>query len=131
MLISDAAVNVTPDLKTRQQAIRTLVETAHALGIETPNVAILSATETPIASIPSSMDARELCKWAEANVDAARFAGPLSFDLSVAPEAVEIKAFQAIPLPVLPMHCWCLTSLPEIFSSRHLSGTKVPVLRAL
>ena len=98
LLISDAAVNVTPDLKTRQQAIRTLVETAHALGIETPNVAILSATETPIASIPSSMDARELCKWAEANVDAARFAGPLSFDLSVAPEAVEIKGISGNPV---------------------------------
>ena len=44
------------------------------------------------------MEARELCKWAEANVDAARFAGPLSFDLSVAPEAVEIKGISGNPV---------------------------------
>lgn len=98
LLISDAAVNVAPDLKTRQQALRVLVETAQALGITTPNVAILSATETPIASIPSSMDAQELCQWADAHIEGARFSGPLSFDLSVAPDAVAIKGIEDNPV---------------------------------
>lgn len=98
LLISDAAVNVTPDLKTRQQAIRVLVDTARALGIDTPKVAILSATETPIASIPSSMDAKELCQWAEAHIDDAEISGPLSFDLSLAPQAVAIKGMKDNPV---------------------------------
>lgn len=98
LLISDAAVNVAPDLKTRQEALRALVETAHALDITTPKVAILSATETPIASIPSSMDARDLCEWAEANIDRAQFSGPLSFDLSVSPDAVSIKGLKDNPV---------------------------------
>jgi phosphate acetyltransferase len=98
LLISDAAVNVMPDLKTRQQALRVLVETAHALGIDTPKVAILSATETPIASIPSSLEAQELSRWAEENIDGALFSGPLSFDLSVVPEAVKIKDVKNNPV---------------------------------
>ena len=98
LLISDAAVNVAPDIKTRQAAVRALVDTAHALGITKPRVAILSATETPIASIPSSMDARELCQWAEAHIDNAEFSGPLSFDLAVSPEAVAIKGVKENPV---------------------------------
>ena len=91
ILISDAAVNVTPDLKTRQQTIITLASTARALGIKTPKIAVISATETPIASIPSSLEAQKLSDWAKENVTDAIVQGPLSFDLAVAPEAVEIK----------------------------------------
>ncbi|MCE2516801.1 MAG: phosphate acetyltransferase [Alphaproteobacteria bacterium] len=91
ILISDAAVNVTPDIKTRQQTVISLAETAKALGIDTPRIAIIAATETPIASIPSSMEAKELSDWAQDNVPGAVVNGPLSFDLAMAPEAVAIK----------------------------------------
>lgn len=91
ILISDAAVNVTPDLKTRQQTVITLAETAQALGIDTPRIAIIAATETPIPSIPSSLEAKELSDWAQENVPQAIVSGPLSFDLAMAPEAVAIK----------------------------------------
>lgn len=91
ILISDAAVNVTPDLKTRQQTVVTLAETAQALGIETPRIAIIAATETPIPSIPSSLEAKELSDWAQDHVPNAIVNGPLSFDLAMAPEAVAIK----------------------------------------
>ena len=91
VLISDAAVNVTPDRKTREESLRSMVSTAIALGIERPRVAILSATETPIASIPSSMEARELRDWARETLPEADIEGPLSLDLAMAPEAVAIK----------------------------------------
>jgi phosphate acetyltransferase len=91
ILISDAAVNVIPDMKTRQQAIRTCADVAIALGIETPRIAILSATESAIPSIPSSMDAKELSDWAQDNIDKAVVSGPLSLDLALSPEAVAIK----------------------------------------
>jgi phosphate acetyltransferase len=91
ILISDAAVNVIPDMKTRQQAIRTCADVAIALGIKTPRIAIISATESAIPSIPSSMEAKELSDWAQDNIDNAIVRGPLSFDLAIAPEAVAIK----------------------------------------
>lgn len=94
LLISDAAVNVAPDMKTRQQTVKILAKTAISLGIDTPRIAILSATETPIASIPSSLEARELCDWARQNVPNAIISGPLSFDLAISPEAVSIKGLE-------------------------------------
>ncbi len=95
ILISDAAVNVTPDEKTRQQTVRTCRDVAQALGIETPRIAIISATESAIPSIPSSMEAKELSDWAQDNVEGALIDGPLSFDLAMAPEAVSIKGIDA------------------------------------
>ena len=91
ILISDAAVNVIPDMKTRQQTVRSCAEVAKALGINEPRIAIISATETAIASIPSSLEAKELSDWAQDNVEGAIVNGPLSFDLAMAPEAVAIK----------------------------------------
>ena len=95
ILISDAAVNVIPDMKTRQQTVRTCRDVAQALGITTPRIAIISATESAIPSIPSSMEAKELSDWAKSNVEGALVDGPLSFDLAMAPEAVAIKGIDA------------------------------------
>ena len=91
ILISDGAVNVTPDMKTRQQMLISLAHMARSLGIETPKIAVISATETPIASVPSSIEARELSDWAQDHIHDAIVSGPLSFDLAMSPEAVEIK----------------------------------------
>ena len=98
VLISDAAVNVIPDRKTLEESLRSMAAAAAALGIERPRIAILSATETPIASIPSSLDARELRDWARASIPGAEFEGPLSFDLAMAPEAVAIKGVAGNPV---------------------------------
>ena len=81
-------------MKTRQQTVRTCADVARALGIETPRIAIISATETAIPSIPSSMEAKELSDWAQDNVENAIISGPLSFDLAMAPEAVAIKGLK-------------------------------------
>ena len=98
ILISDGAVNVTPDVKTRQQMLISLASTAKALGIETPKIAIISATETPIASVPSSMEAKDLNDWAQDNITGALVSGPLSFDLAMSPEAVSIKGMKDNPV---------------------------------
>ena len=100
ILISDAAVNVIPDMKTRQQTVRTCADVARALGIETPKIAIISATESAIPSIPSSMEAKELCDWAQDNVEGAIVSGPLAFDLAMSSEAVEIKGMDKDSNPV-------------------------------
>jgi len=91
LLISDAAVNVTPDFETRQTATREIVSLAHKLGIAKPKVAFLSATETPIASVPSSVDARILRDWARLEITGADFSGPLALDLVLSARAAAIK----------------------------------------
>lgn len=98
ILISDGAVNVTPDVKTRQQMLISLASTAQALGIDAPKIAIISATETPIASVPSSIEAKDLSDWAQDNVHNAVVTGPLSFDLAMSPEAVAIKGMTDNPV---------------------------------
>lgn len=98
LLISDAAVNVTPDVKTRQSATQAVVQLARARGIAHPKVAFLSATESAIPSVPSSMEAAELCAWAKTEITGADFSGPLALDLILSPEAVAIKGLQDDPV---------------------------------
>lgn len=93
LLITDGAVNVAPDFKTKQSIVENAVNLAHQLGITRPNVAFLSATEEAIMSIPSSMEAAELAKWAKEHVKGAEFCGPLAFDLAVSHETARIKKF--------------------------------------
>ncbi len=98
LLISDAAVNVSPDMKTRQACTQAVVDLARARGIERPKVAFLSATESPIPSVPSSIEAQELCDWAKAEIDGADFSGPLAMDLILSSDAVETKGLTDDPV---------------------------------
>lgn len=91
LLISDAAVNVTPDIKTRQACTQAVVDMAIARGIERPKVAFLSATEAAIPSVPSSIEAQELCDWAKAKIKGADFSGPLAMDLILSQDAAATK----------------------------------------
>ena len=98
LAISDAAVNVAPDVETRKSATRQTVDILHRIGVRKPRIAFLSATETPIASVPSSMEARDLCEWARAELTNAEFSGPLATDLALSPEAARIKNIHDDPV---------------------------------
>jgi len=91
VLVSDAAVNVTPDEKTQNQSMIEMCALAKKLGQARPKLAILSATETPIASMPASLVARERADWAAANIQDIDVSGPLSFDLALSANAVSTK----------------------------------------
>ncbi len=97
-LIADAAVNVAPSIGTRQDAIRHVADLARRLGIERPAIAILSATETPIDSVPSSIDARDLAHWANEHVPEADVRGPLAMDLILSAEAAATKGIVDDPV---------------------------------
>lgn len=98
LLISDSAVNVMPDRETSQTAIREMVALLHKLGTKRPKIAFLSATETPTPAIPSSIMARELCDWAQTNIQNADFSGPLALDLILSNTAAEIKGLTDDPV---------------------------------
>ncbi|MCL4118882.1 UNVERIFIED_CONTAM: hypothetical protein GTU68_036207 [Idotea baltica] len=91
LLISDAAVNVTPDIKTRQSAVIQCTKLMQLLGEKRPKIAILSATETPIPSVPSSIDAKDLSDWAVSEVPDADVSGPLAMDLILSRDAAKTK----------------------------------------
>lgn len=96
--ISDAAVNVAPNLDTRKDATQEVVRLLHKIGNPRPRVAFLSATESPIEAVPSSMEGRALRDWARENVVDADFSGPLAFDLMMAPKAVQAKKITGDPV---------------------------------
>lgn len=94
LIVSDGAVNVAPDMETRKASLRAVVEVARAVGIERPKVALLSATEEPIASVPSAQEARLLREWARENIPNAVFSGPLALDLILSRAAAQAKNLQ-------------------------------------
>ncbi len=92
LLISDAAINIGPDLDCKRDIVQNAIDLAHALGITAPRVAILSAVETVSARIPSTVDAAALCKMADrGQIIGGRLDGPLAFDNAISPEAAQQK----------------------------------------
>jgi phosphate acetyltransferase len=98
VLISDAAVNVAPNIETRQDCIRECVDLLIRLGTARPKIALLSATESVLPAVPSSVEARDLADWAKANVPNADVSGPLAFDLIMSPKAVATKKLTDDPV---------------------------------
>lgn len=98
ILISDGAVNVAPDFETRKVAVQAVIDVSKAVGLAQPKIAVLSATEEPIPSVPSAVAAAELVDWArEAHPDAI-FSGPLALDLILSKASARIKSREADPV---------------------------------
>ena len=96
LIITDGALNVLPNVKTKMHILRNVIDFSNRIGIERPKVAILSATEEVLDSIPSSIEAKEITKLAkEDNLNADVF-GPLAFDNSVSKKSAAIKGVKNI-----------------------------------
>ena len=92
LFITDAAINIFPDLDTKRDIIQNAIDLLTGLGIENPRVAILSAVETVTTKIPSTIEAAALCKMAErGQITGGLLEGPLAFDNAIDPEAARIK----------------------------------------
>lgn len=90
--ITDAAINVLPNLDVKLDIARNAVALLHALGNQKPRVAVLSATEQVTDKVPSSLEADELSKKAaNGAIEGAIVDGPLAFDNAVSLEAAKIK----------------------------------------
>ena len=98
LIVSDAAVNVTPDIKTRQAAIEMVDQVARRTGIKRPRIALLSATESAIPSMPSSMEAKELELWAKDAVPTCDVRGPLALDLILSLQSAATKGMSDDPV---------------------------------
>jgi phosphate acetyltransferase len=96
LFITDAAVNIAPDLMAKRDIIQNAIDLYTGLGLGAPKVAILSAVETVNPSIPSTIDAAALCKMADrGQITGGELDGPLAFDNAISPEAARIKGIKS------------------------------------
>ncbi len=96
LLVTDAAVNITPTLEDKADIVRNAIDLARALGVARPKVALLSAVETVTPRIASTLDAAALCKMADrGQIANATLDGPLAFDNAISAEAARIKGIES------------------------------------
>ena len=91
LFITDGALNVAPRIDVKMHILKNVIEFANKIEIPKPRVAILSGTEDPIESMPSSVEAKELMERAKNENINAYVHGPLAFDNAISPEAAAIK----------------------------------------
>lgn len=96
LLVTDAAINIAPDLDTKRDIVQNAIDLAQALGVETPKVAILSAVETVASKIPSTVEAAALCKMADrGQIVGGLLDGPLAFDNAISAQAAQTKGIKS------------------------------------
>ncbi|GGY07628.1 phosphate acetyltransferase [Paludibacterium paludis] len=92
LFITDAAINIEPDLMAKRDICQNAIDLCHALDIRSPKVAILSAVETITPTIVSTLDAAALCKMADrGQISGAILDGPLAFDNAISSAAADTK----------------------------------------
>lgn len=97
LFITDAAINIFPDLDAKRDIIQNAVDFYTQAGFgKSPRVAILSAVETVSSKIPSTIEAAALCKMADrGQISGALLDGPLAFDNAIDVEAARIKGIKS------------------------------------
>jgi len=140
LFITDAAVNIAPDLQAKRDIIQNAIDLYVGLGLGTPRVAILSAVETVNPSIPSTIDAAALCKMADrGQITGGELDGPLAFDNAISLEAARIKGIkspvagraQILVVPDLEagnMLAKNLTFLSRADAAGIVLGARVPII---
>ncbi len=92
LFITDAAINIQPDLLEKRDIVQNAIDLAHALGIPRPKVAILSAVETVNPKINSTVEAAALCKMLDrGQIHGGILDGPLAFDNAISKAAADSK----------------------------------------
>jgi len=140
LFITDAAVNIFPDLEAKQDIVQNAIDLHLGLGLGKPRVAILSAVETVTPKIPSTIEAAALCKMAErGQITGGVLDGPLALDNAISREAAEIKGLhspvageaQILVVPDLEagnMLAKNLTFLANADAAGIVLGARVPII---
>jgi phosphate acetyltransferase len=140
LLITDAAINIFPDLEVKRDIIQNAIDLFRDIGQGTPRVAILSAVETVTTKIPSTIEAAALCKMADrGQITGGVLDGPLAFDNAISPEAAKIKGIdspvagraQILVVPDLEagnMLAKNLTFLSRADAAGIVLGARVPII---
>lgn len=140
LLITDAAINVAPNLEEKRDIVQNAIDLARAIGIDVPKVAVLSAVETVTSKLSSTIDAAALCKMADrGQIIGGVIDGPLAFDNAISPQAAKAKGIHspvagAADILVAPdleagnMIAKQLTYLGGADSAGIVLGARVPIM---
>ena len=96
LIITDGALNVLPNVKTKMHILKNVINFCNRIGVEKPKIAILSATEEVLDSMQSSLDAKEITELAKKETLKAEVFGPLAFDNSISKKSAAIKKVKNI-----------------------------------
>ena len=96
LIITDGALNVSPNVKTKMHILKNVINFCNRIGNERPKVSILSATEEVLDSVQSSLDAKEITEIAKKENLKADVFGPLAFDNSISKKSAEIKGIKNV-----------------------------------
>ncbi len=140
LLVTDAAVNIAPDLPTKVDIVQNAIDLAHSLGMDNPKVGVLSAVETVNPAIPSSVDAALLSKMNErGQIHGGIVDGPLAMDNAINLAAARIKGIvspvagnaEVLVVPDLDagnMLAKQLTFISGAEAAGIVMGAKVPII---
>lgn len=140
LFITDAAVNIAPDLEAKHDIVQNAIDLHLGLGLGQPRVAILSAVETVSTKIPSTIEAAALCKMADrGQITGGLIDGPFALDNAISPDAARIKGLrsevagnaQILVVPDLEagnMLAKNLTFLANADAAGIVLGARVPVV---
>ena len=139
-IVTDAAINLAPDLMQKADIVQNAIDLAHVIGVREPTVAILAAVETVMPSMPATLDAAALCKMADrGQITGGKLDGPLAFDNAVSPAAAQTKGIVSpvagqADILVVPdlesgnMLAKQLMYLGQAASAGIVMGAKVPIV---
>ncbi|MEP9352176.1 bifunctional enoyl-CoA hydratase/phosphate acetyltransferase [Xanthobacter sp. KR7-65] len=140
LLVTDAAINILPDLATKVDIVQNAIDLALSLGIEQPKVGVLSAVETVNPQIVSSVDAALLSKMAErGQITGGLVDGPLAMDNAINVAAARTKGIvspvagraQVLVVPNLDagnMVAKQLTYVSHAEGAGLVMGARVPII---
>lgn len=96
LIITDAAINIAPDLMVKADIVQNAIDFAQVLGVARPKVALLAAVETVSPHMSATLDAAVLCKMADrGQISGGVLDGPLAFDNAISREAADIKGIRS------------------------------------
>jgi phosphate butyryltransferase len=94
--ITDAGMNINPDLDEKASIIRNAIEVYHRLGIKKPKVAVIGPLEVVNPKIESTMHASMLTLMNKRNqITGCIIDGPLALDNAISKEAAELKGIDS------------------------------------
>ena len=140
LTVTDAAMNINPDLKQKAQIVQNAIYYAHLLGIEKPKVAILGALELVNPDMPVTIDAACLAKMSErGQIVGGIVDGPLAFDNAISKESALHKGINSpvsgeVDIVLVPniesgnIFAKGLVYLAKAIPAGLLLGTKAPVV---
>ena len=140
LIVTDAAINIAPTLADKVDIVQNAIDLAHALGVETVRVAILSAMETVNPKVPSTIEAAALCKMADrGQITGGILDGPLALDNAIDLGAAQIKNIRSpvagqanvLVVPNLEagnMLAKSLTFLADADAAGIVLGARVPII---